>query len=589
MTVSRGRIRCRPRPRALVAGALLACLWAAPGRAGVQVELKGLDGVLKSNALAALSIARAGDDASAGRVQRLHARAADEIRLALQPFGHYAPVIREALDRKGDEAANDWVARYEVDPGPRVTVATVDVQVLGEGAADPGFLEAIAAYPLRPGDPLDHAAHEMGKRALTAHAARKGYFDAAFDSSAVLVNVGQQRADIVVRYDSGPRYRFGPVGLKQDILDERMVIGYVRIREGEPYDVEPLLKMQNELSTGPYFAAVEVRTLREEAADLRVPIDVGLTPAPTQRWEVGGGYGTDTGARAKLKATWRRLNRSGHHAEAEVEASQVEYSATGKYFVPWPYPRTELLTILGGIGRYEPRWAESWRLVGGVTLGRARGGWRETLSLAWEREDFTVAGSDGATDLLLPGLSWTRTTADDPLVPTRGARLRLDLAGAHASALSSVSFLQAGAEAKVIRSLGSRVRVLARGSLARIFTDDVSALPPTHRFVTGGDQSVRGYAFESLGPVDGEGRIIGGDTLAWASLELELRVWSSLGLAAFTDAGNAWRDGPARLVAGPGAGLRWFSPIGIVRLDGAVGLGEDGNPLRIHLAIGPDL
>lgn len=572
-----------------MAGALLACLWAASGRAAVQVEVKGLDGALKGNVLAALSIARAGDEASAARVQRLHARAQDEIRLALQPFGHYAPVVRAALERKGAADGSDWLARYEVDPGPRVTVATVDVRVLGEGATDPGFLQAVAAYPLRPGDPLDHAAHELGKRALTAHAARRGYFDAAFDSSAVLVHAGQQRADIVVHYDSGPRYRFGPVSLAQDILDPRMVIGYVRIREGEPYDIEPLLKMQNELSTGPYFAAVEVRTRREGAVDRRVPIDVELTPAPTQRWEVGGGYGTDTGARAKVKATWRRLNRSGHHAEAEAEASQVEYSATGKYFVPWPYPRTELLTVLAGIGRYEPRWAESWRLVGGVTLGRARGGWRETISLAWEREDFTVAGRDGTTDLLLPGLSWTRTTADDPLVPTRGARLRLDLAGAHASVLSSVSFLQAGAEAKVIRSLGPRLRVIARGSLAHVFTDDVADLPPTHRFVTGGDQSVRGYAYESLGPVDADGRITGGDTLAWASLELELRVWAGLGVAAFADAGNAWRDGLGRLAAGPGAGLRWFSPIGIVRLDGAVGLDDDGDPLRIHLAIGPDL
>ncbi|MBK8164834.1 MAG: outer membrane protein assembly factor [bacterium] len=573
----------------MVVAGLLLCACVTAARAGVEVELKGLDGPLKANALAALSIGRAGDEASAARVQRLHARAPDEIRLALQPFGRYAPVIRAELTRKGDEGSGDWLARYEVDPGPQVMVASVDVQVLGEGAADPGFREAVAAYPLLPGAPLDHAAHEAGKRALTAHAARKGYFDAAFDSSAVLVHVGQQRADIVVRYDSGRRYRFGPVRLKQDILDDRRVIGYVRIREGEPYDVEPLLKMQNELSTGPYFAAVEVRTRNEEAEGLDVPIDVDLTPAPTQRWEVGGGYGTDTGARAKVKATWRRLNRAGHHAEAEIEASQVEYSATGKYFVPWPYPRTELLTVLAGIGRYEPRWAESWRLIGGVTLGRARGGWRETLSLAYEREDFTVAGVDGASDLVLPGLSWTRTNADDPLVPTHGARLRLDLAGAHESVLSSVSFLQAGAEAKVIRSLSPRVRVIARGALAHIVTDDVDALPPTHRFVTGGDQSVRGYAYESLGPVNANAEITGGDTLAWASLELEFRFLASLGLAVFTDAGNAWRDGFGDLAVGPGAGLRWFSPIGIVRLDGAAGLSEDGDPLRIHLAIGPDL
>jgi translocation and assembly module TamA len=573
--------------RAWACAAVIAAiaLVAAGAEAKVDVKLEGLDGDLEGNARAALSIARAADDTPGLRVRRLHARAADEIRKSLQPFGYYAPTISATLVEDGET----WRARYVVERGPQVMVAGVEVRVLGEAATDPGFEEIIAGFPVGPGDPLSHATYELGKRQLTNYAARKGWFDAAFDSSAILVDVGQQKADIVIHYRAGPRYGFGPVTLNQDILDDRMVAGYVKIAEGDPYDVEPLLKMQNELSTGPWFAAVEVKTRRDEAADLRVPIDVDLFPARPQRWEIGGGYGTDTGFRAKVKAEWRRLNRAGHHAEAEFEASQVEYSASGKYLVPWPYPRTELLTFYGGIGRYEPRWSESWRTLAGASLGRSRGGWRETISLACELESFTIAGVDGTSNLLLPGLNWTRKVADDLLIPSGGVRLRFDLLGAHDAVLSSVSFAQIGGEAKLIRSLSPKFRALGHVSAAHIFTDDFEGLPPTHRFVTGGDQTVRGYAYESLGPTNDAGDIVGGDTLVIAGLELEYRFLESWGLAGFVDSGNAWDGFSGDLAFGPGAGVRWFSPIGIVRLDGAFGLSEDGSPFRIHLAIGPDL
>ncbi len=573
-----------PHAQTWAVAAVLAVV-AATAEAKVEVQLEGLDGDLESNAKAALSIARAADDAPDLRIRRLHARAEDEIRSALQPFGYYAPTIAATLAEDGEV----WRARYVVERGPQVMVATVEVQVLGDAAADPGFRAVIAEFPVKPGDALSHATYELGKRQLTSYAARKGYFDAAFDSSAILVTVGQQKADVVVHFAAGPRYQFGPVTLNQDILDDRMVVGYVKIAAGDPYDVEPLLKMQNELSTGPYFAAVEVKTMREEADGLRVPIAVDLFPAKSQRWEVGGGYGTDTGLRGKVKAEWRRLNRAGHHAEAELEASQVEYSASGKYLIPWPYPRTELLTFYGGLGRYEPRWSESWRSLVGASLGRSRGSWRETISLAYEHESFTIAGGDGTSDLLLPGISWTRTRSDDPFIPTRGVRLRADVFGAHDAVLSSVSFLQLGAEAKLIRRLSPKLRGLGHVSAAHIFTSDFADLPPTHRFVTGGDQTVRGYAYESLGPTNAAGEIVGGDTLVIAGLELEYRFLGSWGLAVFLDSGNAWDGFSGDLAYGPGAGVRWFSPIGIVRLDGAIGISEDGDPVRIHLAIGPDL
>ena len=190
---------------------------------------------------------------------------------------------------------------------------------------------------------------------------------------------------------------------------------------------------------------------------------------------------------------------------------------------------------------------------------------------------------------MIPGISWTRVRADDLIFPHRGYRLRVDLRGAHEALLSSTTFGEVWLEAKFIRSPATRTRILLRGTTARIFTERFGELPPTHRFVTGGDQTVRGYAFESLGPVNANGDIVGGDSLLIGSFELEYLFFSKVGLAGFVDTGNALDDFTGRLAVGAGGGLRWISPIGIVRLDLGVGLSEEGNPLRLHLAIGPDL
>jgi len=571
--------------RIVVSACLVWLLAAVAVQAEVKVDVEGLEGELRDNVRATLTIARAADDAPAGRIRLLHERAADEIRQALQPFGYYQPAIEASLTEDGE----DLRARYLVDPGPRVHIASVDVQVLGAGAADSSFVALAATFPVAVGDPLDHAAYERGKLRLLGYASRHGYFDAALDSAAVLVTLASQQAAVVVRLDSGPRYLFGPVSLHQDVLEDRMVEGYVTIEPGDPYDVAPLLTMQNGLSTGPYFATVEIHPEIEEADSLQVPVDVLLLPAKTQRWEFGLGYGTDTGVRGKVAAQWRRLNRRGHHAEAELEASQIEYSASAKYFIPWPYPSTRLLTFFGGGGLFEPDWSRSWRVALGTSFAHSRWGWREVISLAYEYEDFTIADQSGTSHLVIPGVSWTRVRADDPIIPSRGHRIRLDVRGAHNALLSTATFFQLRAEIKAVRSLLPRVRVIGRGTAARTFTDTFEELPPTQRFVTGGDQTVRGYKYESLGPVNADGAIVGGNSLAILSAELEYRFLESWGVATFVDSGNALEDFTGQLFIGAGAGVRWFSPIGIVRVDGALGLSEPGDPFRLHLAIGPDL
>jgi translocation and assembly module TamA len=554
-------------------------------RAGVRVEIDGIEGALEANALAMVSLTRAKDDWTAGQVQRLHQRAPAEIQRALQPFGYYQVGVESALEPNG----SDWTARYRVTPGPPTIVQLVDVQILGEGASDTTFVRIARDFETLEGAPLDHAAYEGTKNALMRHAAEKGYFAAKFDTSAIVVDVPTARADVRLHLDTGTRYAFGPARLHQDVLDPKRLTGYVGFTEGEPFEYTKLVDTQSALTGVPYFSDVEVKARPDELDGRQVPIDIDLTPAKPQRYEVGAGYGTDTGVRGKVKAEFRRLNRSGHFAEFELQASQIEYSAAAQYKIPWPYPRTELLTLFGGIGHFDPAWSTSTRSLGGATLSHNRGSWRESATLDYEHERFDVADQSGASDLLVLGVGWARTRSNDRIFPTRGTRFEFGLKGAHDAVLSTATFLQSKATAKVVRGLWARQRIIVRGDLAYTIVDDIRHLPPTLRFVTGGDQTVRGYAYESLAPRDAAGRIVGGEALAVGSLEFETRFRPSFGLAAFYDIGNGLSSFDDRLFSGVGAGIRWVSPIGLLRLDGAFGISEAGDPFRVHFAFGPDL
>jgi translocation and assembly module TamA len=181
--------------------------------------------------------------------------------------------------------------------------------------------------------------------------------------------------------------------------------------------------------------------------------------------------------------------------------------------------------------------------------------------------------------------------ADDRIDTTNGYRIRASFQGAEKSVLSDSSFLQGSIDGKIIRTLSDRNRLIARTQVGYTDTSDFRALPPQFRFFAGGDQSVRGFSYQSLGRKDEAGNTIGGETLAVASLEYERRFFTKWGAAVFYDTGNASQSfsGLGTLARGAGFGLRWRSPIGPIRADMAFALSEPGHPIRFHLNIGPDL
>jgi translocation and assembly module TamA len=567
---------------------LLMALSSAAPLAGVplRVEVEGVKRDLERNIRSVLSLEQEDEDElNEERIRRLHAKAAEEIGEALQPFGYYRPQIRSQLRQEGER----WIARYEVDAGPPIKVASVAVRITGAGGDDPRFRQIAQEFPVSRGDVLFHPDYEKGKDELTDYAAESGYLDATFRTSEVRVDLERYRADVVIDYQTGPRYRFGEVRFNQEVLDPDLLRGYVNFKPGEPLDVNKVLELQNSLSDSPYWSRVEVVTAQEEAQGLEVPIVVNLTPSKKQRFSGGAGYGTDTGARVTGAWELRRINRRGHRGQVEAVAGEIEQSLQMSYMIPGPYPRTDVLSFNAAFAQEDTETSRSESALLGAQRTQSRGGWREALSLNYRREDFEVGLDQGISELIVPGASYERVDADDRIYTKNGYRLRLSLQGAEESLLSDNTFLQATVDGKYIRTLGERHRLITRTEVGYLETDEFRRLPPRFRFFAGGDRSVRGFDYESLGQKDEAGNVIGGEALLTGSLEYELRVLEDWSAAVFYDTGNAFSAFGDPLEYGAGLGIRWRSPIGPIRADFAFALSEEGTPFRFHLNIGPDL
>lgn len=558
----------------------------------VRVEVTGVSGDVERNVRQVLAIARAARDGklSLERLRQLHRQADGDIELALEPFGYYRPTVAKSLDVAG----RPWVARYEIETGPAVLVRTLSLRVTGEGAETPAFRKAVADFPIHQGDTLHHLPYETGKLVLLTIANDSGYLDAKFDTAEVLVDRRASTADIVLHFDTGPRFVFGPVSFEQDVLDPKFLDTRVPFHQGEPYRGDKLLQLQTTLGEDAYFRQIEVMPRRDLAQGREVPIEVRLLPRRPREYEFGGGYGTDTGPRGRVAVQWRRLNRRGHTAEAEITASPVEQSISTQYRIPAVGSPTGTLTFLAGYAFLNPAVSSSKTFLAGARLTRQRFGWLESLSLTYHHEAFGVGVDSGTSNLLIAGASWERTRSNDRLFPTRGLRLRLSLQGSRRGVLAASSFAQLEATAKLIRAIAPRTRVLVRADIGRTFSDDFRRLPPTLRFFGGGSESVRGYGYLSLGPQDSLGNVIGGPILEVGSLEIDHRILDRWAIAAFTDVGNALQDfslsvHQGALEQGVGGGIRWLSPIGLIRIDGAFAVTRPGTPFHLHFSIGPDL
>ncbi|HXS78731.1 MAG TPA: autotransporter assembly complex family protein [Gammaproteobacteria bacterium] len=568
------------------AGATAAVALAVADAAAADVEVLGVEGPLAANVLAYLDLDEEPCDAPRVRVEQLYGRAPPRIRDALQAFGHYEPTVTPELSF----ADACWHARFTIAAGEPVRIRTLQLGLTGAAEVDPPFVTTLAQAGLEVGDPLDHGAYEQLKRRLSDLGRERGYADARFVASRIDVYPEEHAADVALQFDSGVRYSFGRTELTQEVLTEDLASSYVTFREGEPYDARQLVDVYAALADSGYFRTIDVRPLPADPATHTIPIGVTLTSAPRTQTSYGIGYSTDTKLRLRFGRNNRRFNDRGHQFGVNVQLSPVISEVRANYRLPINSSRSEWLNLDAGVEVEDTESAQSDIFEIGARRVRERTSeWTRTQMLALRVEDFEVADQASRARLLMPGVSWTRIRADNAIRPTIGSKLVFEVRGALDAIFSDTTFAQTTALGKWIWSTKRGQRILVRGQAGATAESEFEELPASVRFFAGGDNSVRGYAFEELGPVDAEGKVIGGSSLATGSVEFEQPLRARWSLAFFVDSGNAFERSKMDAKTSVGLGGRWQSPLGPIRLDLALPLEEDHDSWRVHITLGPDL
>jgi len=548
------------------------------------LDITGGDNALQNNLLTSLPLASEPCNAPAWRIKQLFRRSPALLDQAARALGYY----HLKLEKKLTFNNNCWQAYFTIEPGNPVLLESVNILMLGDAREDTEFSKIVEQASLKPQQQLHHGEYEKLKARIESLAQERGYFDGSFKQAQLKVNTETNLAFIKLKYDSGQRYRIGKLTLQQNTYDSRLLERYISIKSGDYYDAATLSKTHRLLSDSGYFEQVSLKQDFKNAKGGIIDVMVQLEPRKRIAYTVGLGIATDTGPRGKVSFERRRVNRRGHRFFSELLLSDIESSLGFEYIIPTHLEHINQVSFLANYQETDTDTSQSDITKLGFRTVGSRNGWLESIYLDWVSENSLISDQYVNADLLVPGISWSNTVAKNRLRPRKGYHASLEIRGAEKALLSDASFVQMIAAGKWIEPIG-RGRLLLRGKAGLSLTDDFNELPASYRFFAGGDQSVRGYEYESLGPVDASGDVIGGENLLTGSIEYEHPVTEDWSAAVFLDSGNAFDDWDIDFKQSVGIGARWHSPIGSIRLDLAVPDDTSRDDFRLHFSMGLDL
>lgn len=557
------------------------------GVAGVVINAASLDDEIIQNTHAHLQLSSETCETPDWKIKREYRAVDPQLRKGLRAFGYYSPQIKKQLLKK-DKC---WHVVIDIDVGQRVIIDTVDIVVDGPAAQDTVIKKKLAELQQLKGKPLKHADYEAAKSSLQNLTVEQGYLKSRVVRKTLRVDPEQLKASIEITIESGKRFIIGEINYSDQPLNDAFLRKLAGVESGQPLQSQTLIKLDRNLTDSGYFSRVEVVPLRDQIQGDEIPLKVDLMPRKKHSWRGGVGFVTDTGARISGAYESRFFNTYGHQWNTSLTLSQAESEWLTAYEIPGNDPHREKYYI-GMSFKHEDVSSyvtDSLNIIGRQTLKKNR--WTEIRSLELLYEDFSVAGDNDDALLLMPGVNWQYQKADNPLKVTRGHRFSIGFKGAWEGLISTQTFLQMTTSAKFIRRMSWGGRITGRGDFGTSVMDNFNKMPVSLRFFAGGDNSVRGYDYESLGPVDSSGEVVGGNHLLTGSIEYDHPLvgdtwWGAL----FVDAGNAFDDfNNYDMKVGYGAGVRWFSPIGKVRLDFAVPEETGLEDWKIHFSFGTDL
>ena len=552
-----------------------------------EIEITGLEGELLEQATANITVARELAAAASPRaLDRRVRQVVTQVENALKVNGYYSAEITPNILEEGEKTA----FRFDVVKGEPVRIGTLRLDITGVGADFSEFQNWKNNFPLQPGDILVDTRYEDALTELQRTARKYGFFDSRISTREIRIDPSALKADINIAFDSGSRFRYGEIRLDQDYFDADFLQRYFNIEAGQSFNNDDLQVLHQRFAASDYFSSIRLSPLLDERSGDEVPVSIELEMRKRDRYFAGLGYSTDLGVRGKLGMDRRYVNSRGHHFSSLLDYAELKRQVRLAYTVPLTNPYDENLVLSY---QYSDRRDEDLKSrVNGIDATRIwkRGlhDWQYGIWFFTAYNELDGESTEGK--FLAPSAGWSYSRADNFIFPRKGWQLGVNFVGASESVLSTESFLQARLNTTLILPAFENDRLLLRGRLGRTFIENFSVLPKQLRFYAGGDNSVRGYEYQTLAPYNDNGSLVGGDALIFGSVEYEHYFRKEIGVAAFWDTGNAFFAGDGiKLAHGAGVGLHLNLPFGVFRFDVANALSKPDRPWRVHITLRPDL
>jgi translocation and assembly module TamA len=517
-------------------------------------------------------------------LKRLVIEERDHIRSAVETEGYFSANVSAEVT----EGEPEWLVRIEIDPGERTRIAQVDIRFSGPLLNDPDAEKRMKAvresWGLPVGDPFRQASWDSAKLAAVREIASVKYAAARVASSEAHIDPVKAQATLDIEIESGPVFRVGAIDVRgTSRYDPKIVERLNPLRPGDEYSEEKVILFRRRLLELGHFASAEVALDADPAKADAAPLRVAVIEGRAKRVDGSIGYTTDTGFRVRgnysdadlLGENWRL--RTELLYERDIQAALVSVDSQ-------PLPGGSWNTVIGS--------AENKDVEGQVTetfaatLARQWGLERlpSSLSAQWLHERQSIGGVNSDTTwATYLNYRYTFRKTDVVGSPRRGYLGTLNV-GTALPGLSSRAFLRGTAKINGFIPLSRDDDLLLRAEAGGVFATTRTGIPFAYMFRTGGDQTIRGYAFESIG-IDLGGAVGSARYLALASAEVTHWFTDVLGGAVFVDVGDAFETTESFDAKwGYGVGLRVQSPIGPFRVD--VAYGQAVKQFRLHFSVG---
>ncbi|MGK5006470.1 autotransporter assembly complex protein TamA [Janthinobacterium sp. LB2P70] len=550
------------------------------------------------------------------QLRRLVRATPEEAKNLIATAGYYTPVVTVRVDTTGAKP----VVIVDVDPGQPATIDKVELELRGFdptpplAASEPYDTEALKrSWALKTGSVFRQSDWEAAKRALLREVVQTRYPRAQLVDTQAVVDPETHKVSLLVVLDSGPELRFGELrieGLKR--YDASIIRNLDKIRPGDYYSESALQSFQARLQDTGYFASVEVsadmssilseqieagqESQQADAAGAtpeakpanrgpapQLPLVVRVTENKQQNVSAGLGFSTNTGNRAQLN--YDNLNVWGTRFKSALTMETKKQAAHANFY----FPTTERgYNDSAGASFERSDISNEITAVTTISAKRNWGGTNLERSLTFEflSENKTIVGLEQTRSKSLPlTYAITKRSLDSLLFPTKGYVINAQVGGALLPVLTDERFVRVAGKAVYYRPLGEKGELIVRGEMGALGSKEKRGVPAVYLFRAGGDQSVRGYAYQELGVKEGDATV-GGRYMLTGSAEYQYWFKPKWAIAAFYDAGNAADTVKEAMTpkSGYGLGGRYKSPVGPINVD--VAYGHAVHAYRLHFSLG---